>query len=103
MRRDIGPEVDITNMGALFEVDDGKEMARIGIAAVNTVAKNRHISEAGVRHHKQFMHCAGKIFQQGLRLIGNSIEKQYFCADLVDHDHSARVFSDRVHLFSCVC
>jgi len=26
MRRDIGPEVDITNMGALLEIDDAKKM-----------------------------------------------------------------------------
>jgi hypothetical protein len=31
MRRDIGPEVDITNMGALLEIDDAKKMTWIGI------------------------------------------------------------------------
>jgi hypothetical protein len=48
MRRDIGPEVDITNMGALLEIDDAKKMTWIGIAAVNTVAEDRYISEVGI-------------------------------------------------------
>ena len=89
MRRDIGPEVDVTDMGALLEIDDTQKMTWIGIAAVDTVAEDRHISEVGIRYHEQFVHRAGKIFQHDLRLIGNWIEKQNFCAHLVDRDHSA--------------
>src|SRR5262245_46856603 len=78
MRRDMGPDVDITNMGALLEIDDAKKMTWIGIAAVDTVAEDRHISEVGIRHHEQFVNRAGKIFQRDLCLIGNWIEKQNF-------------------------
>jgi hypothetical protein len=45
---------------ALLKIDDAKEMTRIGIAAVDTVAEDRHISEVGIRHHEQFVHSAGK-------------------------------------------
>ena len=65
-------------MGALLEIDDAKKMTWIGIASVDTVAEDRHISEVGFRHHEQFVHRAGKIFQHDLCLIGNWIEKQTF-------------------------
>jgi len=41
MRRDIGREVDIADMGALFEIDDAEKMSRIGIATVDAVAEDR--------------------------------------------------------------
>jgi len=89
MRRDIGREVDIPDMGALFEIDDAEKMSRIGIAAVDTVAEDRHIGEAGLRHDEELVHRAGKAVQHDLGLETDGIEKQNFCADLVDRDHSA--------------
>jgi len=101
MWRDIGPEVDITNIGALLEIDDAKKMTWIGIAAVNTVAEDRHISETGIRHHEQFVHSAEKVFQHDLCLIGHWIEKQNFCAHLVDRDHSAELFVSAIVFPRC--
>src|SRR5262245_12806116 len=89
----IRPEIDITDMGAHGEVDDAKHVAGIGVATVYSVAEDGHIGEAGVRHYEQLMHRAGKTFEHDFRLVGNGIEKQHFCADLVDRDHPARVFS----------
>ena len=89
MRRDMGREVDIADMGALFEIDDAEKMSRIGIATVNTVAEDRHIGEASIRHDEELVHRAGKTVQHHLGLETDGIEKQNFCADLVDRDHSA--------------
>ncbi len=90
MRRDIGRKVDIADMGALFEIDDAEQMSRIGIATVDTVAEDRHIGEPGMRHDEELVHRAGKTVQHHLGLETDGIEKQNFCADLVDRDHSAR-------------
>jgi len=49
MRRNVRNEVDIADMGALLKVDDGKKVTRIGIAAVDAVAEDRHIGEASIR------------------------------------------------------
>jgi hypothetical protein len=102
MRRDIGREVDIADMGALFEIDDAEKMSRIGIAAVDTVAEDRHIGEASIRHDEELMHRAGKTIQHHLGRETDGIEKQNFCAHLVDREHSARGVCVGAHVMSSV-
>ena len=60
MRRDVRPQIDVADMSALVQIDDRQQMARIGIAAVNAVAENRHIGQPGFRHDEQFVHGARK-------------------------------------------
>jgi hypothetical protein len=77
-------------MRALGEVDDAEQMAGIGIAAVDAVAEDRHIGEARLRHHQQFVHGAGKILEHDLGLVARRIEEQDLRPHLVDRDQSAR-------------
>ena len=98
MRRDVGTQIDVADMGALFQVDDAQEVARIGIAAMDAVAEDRHIGKAGLRHHEQLVYRAGKAVQHDLSFESHGIEKQDLCADLVDGDDSARAVWARGHL-----
>ena len=91
MRRDARPQIDVADMSSLVEVDDAQEMAWIGIAAVDPVAEDRHVGEAGFRHHQQFVHRAWKIVEHDFRLVAGGIEEQDFRPHLVDRDHSACV------------
>ena len=52
MRRDVGPQIDGVDMGALVQIEHTEVMLRIGIAAVNAVAEDRHIGATGFRHHE---------------------------------------------------
>jgi len=63
-------------------------MLRVRIAAVDAVAKDRHISEAGFRHHQQFVHGAREAVDGHLGFIGVGIKKQDFRSHLVDRDHA---------------
>ena len=56
VRRDIGTQIDGGDMGALVQIEHAQMMLRIGIAAVNAVAEDRHIGHAeaaGFRHDQQ--------------------------------------------------
>ena len=88
MRRDIGPQIDGGDMGALVQIEDAKQMLRIGIAAVDAVAEDRHIGQAGLRHDEQFVHGAGKAVDHDFGLVGDGIEEQNLAAHLVDRDHA---------------
>ena len=55
VRRDIGTQVDGGDMRALVQVEHARAMLRIGIAAVNAVAEDRHIGHAGFRHDQQLV------------------------------------------------
>src|SRR5580704_13748982 len=63
-------------------------MLRIGIAAMDAVAEDRHISHAGLRHHQQLVHRARKAVDHHLGRVGGGIEEQHLAAHLVDCDHS---------------
>ena len=88
MWRDTGPQIDVADMRAFLEVDDAEEMTRIGIAAVDSVAEDRHVGEAGFRDHEQFVNGARKIIEYDLGLVGRGVEEQDFRPHLVDRDHS---------------
>src|SRR5207253_9939389 len=60
MRRDIGPQIDVADMRTLCQVDDGDQMAGIGIAAMDAVAEDRNIGKPSPRHHQQSVHGARK-------------------------------------------
>ena len=75
MWRDTGPQIDVADMSAFLEVDDAEEMTGIGIAAVDSVAEDRHVGLAGLRNHEQFVHGARKITRVLiLRLIGRRVK-----------------------------
>src|SRR5262249_38369904 len=83
-------EIDIADMGASLQVDDAKKMTRIGIAAVDSVAEDRHIGEPRLRQDQKLVHRAGKAVEYNLGCKTDGIEKQNFCADLVVRGHSVR-------------
>ena len=89
MRRDVGTKVDGGGMRALVQVEHANEMLRVGIAAMNPIAEDRHIGEAGFRHHQQLVHGARKSVDHQFGLVRGGIEKQHFAAHLVDRDHTA--------------
>ena len=88
MRRDIGAQIDRSDMGALVQIEDAEVMLRIGIAAVNAVAEDRHISEAGFRHHEQLVYGAREVIDHDFRRKVLRIEEQDFGANLVDGNHA---------------
>ena len=75
-----------------MQIEDAQMMLRVGIAAVDAVAENRHIGHgglaAGLRHDQQFMHGAEKSVDHDFGLIGDRIEEQNFRSHLVDRDHA---------------
>ena len=77
MRRDIGQQIDGGDVGALVQIEHAEQMLRIGIAAVDAVAEDRHIGHAGLRHDEQFMHGLGKAVDHDLGLVGGGIEEQH--------------------------
>jgi len=88
MRRDIGAQIDRGDMGALVQIEDAEVMLRIRIAAVNAVAEDGHIGEAGFRHHEQLMHGAREAIDHDFRRKVLRIEEQDFGADLIDGNHA---------------
>ena len=98
MRGDIGPQIDGGDMRALVQIENAEMMLRVGIAAVNAVAEDRHIGEAGFRHDEQFVHGSRKAVEHDLGRIGRGIEKQDFCPHLVDRDHPMVRVSHRFFL-----
>src|SRR5271163_4352503 len=63
-------------------------MLRMRIAAMNAIAEDRHIGEAGFRHDEQFVHRFRKAVDRHLGGIGLRIEKQNLGSHLVDRDHA---------------
>jgi hypothetical protein len=90
MRRDVGPQIDVADVGAFVQIDDAEQMTGIGIAAVDAVTEDRHVGEAGFRQHEQLVHRALKTLEHDLGLVAHRIEKQDLCPHLVDRDQSAR-------------
>jgi hypothetical protein len=88
VRGNIGTQVDRADMRAFVQIENAQGMLRIGIAAVNAVAEDRHVGEAGLWNNKQFVHRARKAVDHHLGLIGRGIEEQDFPAHLVDCNHS---------------
>ncbi len=90
VRGDVGPQVDVPHVLAVDQIEDAEEMPRIRIAAVNTVAEDRHVGETGFRDHQQLVHVARKPVEHNLGRVGRWIEKQDLAAHLVDRDQPAR-------------
>jgi len=75
MRGDVGPQIDGGEQGALFEVEHTKPMLRIGIAAVDAVAEDRHVRHPGLRHDQQLVHGAREAVDHHLGLVSRRVEK----------------------------
>ena len=56
----------VATWARLCEIEHAQLVLRIGIAAVDAVAEDRHIGAAGFRHHQKFMHGAGKTVDHDL-------------------------------------
>ena len=76
-------------------IEHAQQMLRIGIAAVDAVAEDRHVGASGFRHDEQFVHGLRKAVDHDLRRVGRGIEKQDLGAHLVDRDHAV--------LYACHC
>ena len=100
MRRNVRCEVDIADMGASLQVDYAKKMTRIGIAAMDSVAEDRHIGEPRLRQDQKLVHRAGKAVEYNLGCKTDGVKKQNFCADLVDRDHSVRGIGAAAHVIA---
>ncbi len=90
MRRDIRMKIDGRNMRALMQIEHAELVLRIGIAAVNAVAEDRHIGQrrraVGFRHDQQFMHGTLEAVDNDFGCVGLRVEEQNFRAHLVDGD-----------------
>ena len=86
MGRDQGPQIDVAGTRAALEIEDEQQMARVGIAAVDAVAEDRHVGDAGFRQHQQLVHGARKAVEHDLGLVADRIEEQDLRPHLVDPD-----------------
>ena len=70
-------------------------MLRVGIAAVNAVAEDRHISHGGqavaLGHDQELVHGALEVIEHDFGIIGLGIEEQDLRAHLVDRDQALRI------------
>ena len=88
MRCNVRPQINVADMRAPLQVEDAHEMVRIGIAAVNAIAEDRHVGKPGLRHHQQFVHGARKAVEHDFGLVGDRIEEENLSPHLVDGDHA---------------
>ena len=86
VRRDVRTQIDSRDMGAFAQVEHAEQMLRIGIAAVDAVAEDRHIGHAGLRNDEQFVDRLGEAVDHDFGRVGDGIEKQHLAAHLVDRD-----------------
>jgi hypothetical protein len=76
-------------MGAFFEIDDGQQVARIGIAPVNAVPVDRDVGSRGLRHGEEFVGHAFEVVQGQRRCIVLRVEEEHLAAHFVDGNQPA--------------